>query len=74
MGKHPNLEKIAALVSKGQYIELTDAQYEEKTGVPLPKDAYYLKTRSALAHLCRKNGYAIKVQEKRVFLRKVEEK
>lgn len=64
------MEKIAALLGQGNCITLTDAQYEAKTGIPLPKDKHYLKEKSALARLCRKHGYSIEVQEKRVFLRK----
>ena len=70
MGKWPDMEKIAALLGQGTCITLTDAQYEAKTGIPLPKDKHYLKEKSALARLCRKHGYSIEVQEKRVFLRK----
>lgn len=70
MGKRPRLDAISAVLTSGKCLTLTDAQYEAKTGIALPKDTYYLKNGSALARLCKEYGYCIEVQEKRVFLRK----
>lgn len=37
MAKHPKLENLDSYFSKGEDFELTDSQYEKKTGSPLPK-------------------------------------
>lgn len=70
MGKHPKLENLDAIFDKGKDFSLTDAQYEKKVGIPLPKGIDYLLNRSALARKCREKGYTITVKEKTVFLRK----
>lgn len=66
----PKLEEIEKLLSKGKEISLTDAQYEKLTGIPLPKNNYYLKNRSALAKIAKNADYVIEVIEKRVILTK----
>lgn len=70
MAKNPKMEEIEKLLKKGKDFELTDAQYEKKTGAPLPKDIYYLKNHSALAKRASEAGYEIRVIEKRVCLKK----
>lgn len=67
MSKNPNLTKLEPLFAKGKPFSLTDAQYEAKTGVMLPKYKNYLLNNSALARLCREKGYEMKVQEKTVY-------
>ncbi len=67
MSRNPDLTKLDALFSKGNPFCLTDAQYEAKTGVMLPKGKYYLLNNSALAKLCKKKGYELKLQEKTVY-------
>lgn len=66
MGKHPKLNEIEKRLTSGENFELTDAQYEGMTGVPLPKDKNYLKKRSALANAATKEGYRLEVIEKTV--------
>lgn len=44
MGKNPNLDELEYLFKNGLDVQLTDKLYEEKTGIPLPKDKYYTKT------------------------------
>lgn len=70
MGKHPDLSALTSMFGKGQNFELTDAQYERKTGVPLPKGSYYLRNRSAVARVAMENGYSIEVIEKRIVFTK----
>lgn len=70
MPKNPDLTKLEVLFSKGKPFSLTDAQYEAKTGVMLPKKKWYLLNRSALAKECKKNGFKMKVQEKTVYFEK----
>ena len=70
MGRHPQLTEICAMFNSGKNFGLTDAQYEKKTGVPLPKDTNYLKKRSALANAARENGYQLDVIEKTVIFTK----
>jgi len=71
MSKHPNLAPLKPLFDQGTEFQLTDAQYEKKTGVMLPKEKSYLKNKSALAKMCKENGYELFVQEKTVYFRKV---
>lgn len=70
MGTHPKLENLNTLLEKGEDFTLTDAQYEKKTGIPLPKDKYYLKNNSALARYVSNYGYSMDVVEKKVILKK----
>ena len=70
MGKHPKLENLNALFQANHDFSLTDEQYENRTGIPLPKKTDYILKRSALAKKCKELGYTITVQEKRVFFRK----
>ena len=67
MGKKPNLVELKNLFKHNKDFELTDAQYERKTGAPLPKDKYYIKAKSALCKLAKEYNYNIEVIEKRVI-------
>lgn len=69
----PNLSEIEIKLKEGKSFTLTDAQYTKKAGIPLPKEKNYLLKRSALAKLCKKLGYTIKLQEKQVTFIKEEE-
>jgi len=70
MAKQPKFDTLEKLFSTGKDFELTDAQYEKKTGTPLPKSSYYLVNKSALARRAKEKGYQLKVIEKRVILTK----
>lgn len=59
MGKHPNLDGLGNLIEKGKDFHLTGAQYEELTGVPLPKTRSYLLYDSAIARWAKDHGYEI---------------
>ena len=72
MGKHPNLEKLEYLFEKGIDFQITAREYEEKTGVPLPKAKNYIMNSSALAQKVALHGYVITdVQEKPIIERTV---
>ena len=72
MGKHPNLEKLEYLFEKGVDFHITAKEYEEKTGVPLPKEKNYIKSSSALARKVAEHGYVItEVLEKPIIERTV---
>lgn len=79
MGKHPKLSELDKLFDNKTEVQLTDRQYEEKTGVALPQRKDYLMYKSALAEWLKEKGYVIvDVQEKpvierTVFIRKKEE-
>ncbi|MBQ7090444.1 MAG: hypothetical protein IJN82_04930 [Clostridia bacterium] len=70
MSKKPDLTKLERWFSKGKPFNLTDAQYEAKTGAMLPKRKWYLLNRSALAKECEKHGFKMRVQEKTVYFEK----
>lgn len=72
MAKHPKLEMLEKLFDSGKDFELTDAQYERKTGAPLPKNSHYLVTDSALARKAEEKGYKLELIEKRVIFTKKE--
>ncbi len=72
MGRHPKLENLDYLFAQGTDFRLTDKIYEEKTGVPMPKDKSYLKNGSAFAVRAKEQGYRIVcVEEKPVIERAV---
>ena len=66
----PNLQKIEEMLKRKNYIHLTDKEYQKLTGLPLPKEKWYIINRSALAKLATDNAYEIQVIEKQVILRK----
>ena len=72
MARGPDLSAIIDLLKDGKPFQMTDAQYEKKTGTSLPKDKSYLKNSSALAKVCKERGYTIKVQEKTIFVEKIQ--
>lgn len=72
MGKKPKLEELNYLFDKGEDFELTDTQYEIKTGVALPKEVWYLENRSALAKRAKEKNYTLEIiNKKTVVLRKI---
>ena len=70
MARQPKLENLNSLFNSGESFELTEEQYEKKTGAPMPKRSYYLVTNSALARKAKENGYQLELIEKRVILTK----
>lgn len=70
MGK-PNFEKIIPLLEAKKSFSLTEKQYEESTGVTLPKGNYYLQNKSALSRIAKEYGFVVEVQERILSLRKV---
>lgn len=66
----PNLSSIDTLLSAGKDFSLTETQYHKETDVDMPKDFYYLKTRSAIAKLAKKHGYKITIKEKTLMFEK----
>lgn len=72
MGKHPKLENLDSLFNSGESFRLTDAQYEKKTGIQLPKHKTYLLNQSALARKAEEKGYMIELIEKTVIFTKKE--
>lgn len=69
----PKLDALNGLFGSGKDFELTDEQYEKKTGAPLPKSSYYLLNGSALARRAKENGYRLELIKKRVILTKIGE-
>lgn len=62
----PNLTEIERRLTYGDDFSLTDAQYQKRTGLALPKKKSYLEKESAVAKLANKYGYVLEVQEKKV--------
>lgn len=72
MGKNPRFDRLELMFKQGRDIELTDAQYENITGVMLPKNKSYIKNNSALSRKAAEHGYVVyEVIEKRVILKKL---
>lgn len=68
MGKLPKLSELNYLFEKGEEIQLSGRMYEEKTGVPLPKDKSYIIKSSALSRWVKEKGYEIiEVQEEPII-------
>lgn len=59
MSKHPKLEELDYLFDEGSDFQITSEEYENKAGVPLPKNKGYLRNKSALAQLAKERGYII---------------
>lgn len=59
MSKRPNLEELDYLFEAGEDFQITSIEYEDKTGIPLPKGKSYLQKNSALARLAKERGYII---------------
>ena len=72
MGKHPDLDKLDDLFAEGRDFQLSGENYEEKTGVALPKGKSYIINRSALSRKANEHGYDITdVSEEPVIVRTV---
>lgn len=59
MSKHPKLEELDYLFDEGSDFQITSEEYENKAGVPRPKNKGYLRNKSALAQLAKERGYII---------------
>jgi hypothetical protein len=68
----PKLDDIVKLLESGETFSLTDSQYQEKTGLNLPKSSYYLLKKSAIAKKAQEYGYRIKLQERELTFEKEE--
>lgn len=67
----PSFEKIIPLLEAKKNFSLTEKQYEESTGVTLPKGNYYLQNKSALSRIAKEYGFVVEIQERIVSLKKV---
>lgn len=72
MGKHPKLKNLDDLFKNNERFSLSDAEYEARTGVRLPKESNYLLNSSALAKKCSEMGFTMKLQEKVVYFERLE--
>ncbi len=70
MGKQPNLSELLPLFEAHADFSLTEAQYAEKTGAALPKDASYLLKKSAVARFAAEKGYVLSLNERTVSFKK----
>ena len=73
MGKKPDLNNLKNHFESGKDFELTDSQYEKKTGAVLPKNKYYTLKNSALAKKAKKYGYYLELIEKTILIKKLME-
>lgn len=71
MSKNPNLKSLENLFEKGKDFELTDAQYEKKTGAALPKRKSYLLYDSALARKANEYDYYLEAIERTITITKI---
>lgn len=67
----PIFDKILNLFESGQDFSLTERQYLQQTGAPLPKSTYYLKKRSALSKVANDHGYYITITERTISLKRI---
>ena len=59
MSKRPKLDELDYLFDTGADFQITSKEYEDKTGIPLPKNKSYLINKSALAQMAKERGYII---------------
>ncbi len=64
MGKKMDCSQLAELFARNQDFSLTDAQYADKFGKPLPKSNSYIKSlRFPVAKIANAHGYTIEVKD-----------
>ncbi len=62
MAKKMDCKEIAELFATQKEFSLTDAQYTEKFGKPLPKDNSYIRSeRCPLSRAAKMHGYTVDV-------------
>ena len=70
MSNRIDFSKFLPLLESNEEFSITEKQYLKNTGREIPKDTYYLKSKSAFAKLAKKHGYIIEVKERTICLRK----
>ena len=73
MPNRPNFTWLQERFSQEKEFELTASQYRDHTGMPLPKDISYTKTRSAIAKEAKKHGFEleiVEIVEKKILFKK----
>lgn len=68
--KHPNLDKIEDILSKGKDFDLTDEEYYQLTGVHIPKNKWYTENNSAVARIANEHKFEITVVIRKIEFRK----
>jgi hypothetical protein len=64
MGRNLELSWLEEMLAKGEDFEVTDEQYRERTGYPLPKNAQSIRGKKApIGRRAAKNGFAVQVTE-----------
>lgn len=66
----PNLKEIEKQLQTGVDFSLTDNQYLKSTGLSIPKDDVYLKSKSAISKKAEQYGYKIQLIEKTLIFKK----
>ena len=67
----PNMDKIIALLEKGDNFSLNRSQYMRMTGADIPKSKSYTEKRSAVSKRAKEYGYTITVIPEQLVFSKI---
>ena len=71
MGKKLDFSAFEAQLSSGKSFEITDWEYQQKVGQPMPKTKSYLKNTSPLADLAHEYDYRLEIADEAIVMRKI---
>ena len=71
MSKHPNFNELSAHFEADSDFSITEEQYEQMTGVPLPKGTNYLLNKSALSKIAKKRGFKLILNKRTISFKKL---
>ena len=69
MPRKIDVSLLTQMLESGETIELTPAEYERVVGRALPLTDDYLKYKSPVAKVAKKEGYRIRIEERPIFQR-----
>ncbi len=71
MSKNPKFTELISLFESNTDFSLTEEQYEEMTGAPLPKETNYLLKKSAVAKRAVEHGFQLVLNERTISFKKI---
>lgn len=72
MSRKPKFTELISLFESNTDFSLTEEQYEQMTGAPLPKGSYYLLTKSAVAKSAAEHGFQLNLNERTISFKKID--
>ncbi len=72
MSKLPKFTELFPLFEANSDFSLTEEQYEQMTGAPLPKETYYLLKKSAVAKRAAEHGFKLVLNKRTISFKKMD--